>query len=439
VRKKQSVQATGEFTLKLRDWRGRWSDRVVALFSFLLPLCVVIGAKDTFRTPKDALFRAEAIVLASLYVGSAIIRAPKRWNFEWRTPHMLLPVIIVGWTAITTLTSTNRARSVDALVTVCAAVVVYFATIAFARRRGFKTLFFIIIPAAINAILGALQEFNVWQPFLSQESVTHHQRSSALIGNPNDAGGYLAAVALASVAAAASTRQYRTAFTGAAILLTIGLLINQTLTAIVAFAAGALLLAAMRSWRNASRGALLALLVLMLAVISYSPLRRRAVNLRSWLMEGNFNAALTNRGAAFITATMMARDHPILGVGPRCFAWQYFPYKLEAEKRFPSLRASSTRGNNFGEVHNDHLQVLAETGAIGYAIFLATIVALAMMSIQRRPDAGATERRAFTRMLALPLAFEFVVLALAQFPLELTAVLSQFIFLAALCAAWIDG
>ncbi|MGZ7042542.1 MAG: O-antigen ligase family protein, partial [Thermoanaerobaculia bacterium] len=356
--KKQSVQTTGEFTLNLRDWRGRWSDRVVAVFALLLPLYVVVGAKDTFRTPKDALFRAEAIVLACLYVAAAIVRAPKRWQFEWRTPHMIAPIVIAAWTAIATLTSTNPARSADALVTVCAAVVVYFATISFARRRGFKTLFFILIPAAINAILGAMQEFNIWNPFLAPPGVTHHQRSTALIGNPNDTGGYLAAVALASVAAAVSTKQYRTAFTSAAILLTAGLLINQTLTAIVAFAAGALLLAAMRSWRNATRGTLLALLVIAFAVMTFSPLRHRAINMRDWLIEGDFNAALTNRGTAFIAATFMARDHPIAGVGPRCFAWQYFPYKLEAEKRFPSLRTSSSRGSNFGEVHNDHLQIL---------------------------------------------------------------------------------
>ncbi len=436
---RKTAQPTGEFTLRLRDWRGRWSDRVVAFFALIIPLYVVVGAKDTFRVPKDALFRAEAIILASLYLAAAIVRAPRRWQFEWRTPHMLAPIVIVAWTAITTLTSTNRARSLDSLVTACAAVAVYFATIAFARRRGFKTLFFIIIPATINAILGALQEFSVWNPFLAPEGVSHHERSTALIGNPNDAGGYLAAVALASVAAAAATRQYRTAFTTAAVVLTFGLLINQTLTAMVAFAASALLLAAMRSRRAALAGTLAALLILIIATALFAPLRVRAMHMRDWLTSGDYNRALTNRGAAFVAATMMARDHPIVGVGPGCFAWQYFSYKLQAERLFPSLRTTSTRGANFGEVHNDHLQVLAETGSIGYAILLATVVVLAMMSVRPRPGAEGSDRRAFTRMLALPLAFEFVVLALAQFPLELTAVLSQFIFLAALCAAWIDG
>lgn len=433
----RSAQPTGEFTLKLRDWRGRWSDRVVAFFSLLIPLFVVVGAKDTFRIPKDALFRAEAIVLVTLYVASAIVKPPRHWQIEWRRPQMALPLLIVAWTAITTLTSTNRTRSIDSLVTVCAAVVIFFATIAFARRRGFKTLFFILIPALINAILGALQELGIWQPFRAPEGVTHHQRSTALIGNPNDAGGYLAAVALAALAAAMATRQYRRAFTAAAVALTIGLLFNQTLTALIAFGMAALVMVAVRSRRKAIFGALAATVVIVVATATFPPLRQRAVNMRDWFRRGNYNAMLTNRGTPFVAASLMARDHPIAGVGPGCFAWQYFPYKLRAEMRFPSLRKAFNRGGNFGEVHNDHLQVLAETGAIGYLLFLAAIAAVAWMSAQRASSGG--DRREFTRILALPLAIEFCLLALAQFPLELTAVISQFIFLAALCAAWIDG
>jgi len=46
------------------------------------------------------------------------------------------------------------------------------------------------------------------------------------------------------------------------------------------------------------------------------------------------------------------------------------------------------------------------------------------------------ERKTLAELLALPLAVEFAILALAQFPLELTAVSSPFFFLAALCVAW---
>ena len=411
----------------------RWSDRVVAVFAFVTPLFVLVGAKDTFRVPKDALFRAEAIVLVALYVAAAIVEWPRDWHIEWRRPEIALLLVIVAWTAIATLASTNRARSLDALVTVCAAVVVFFATVAFARRASMRALFLIVIPAVANTLLGALQEFDIWQPFAAPPDVTHHQRSTALIGNPNDAGGYVAAVALAAIAAAIVARRQRPLFTAAAVVLAIGLVINQTLTAIVAFIAGAIVLTAMRSFRNAAIGVVAALLVGVIAVATFAPARQRAINMREWIEARNYNALLTNRLTPFVTAAMMARDHPLTGVGPGAFAWQYFPYKIEAEKRWPSLRTAYLRGGNFGEVHNDHLQVLAESGVPGYLILLAVLVALARFS---RGDADDDDRAAFAKLLALPIAVEFFVLALAQFPLELTAVLSQFVFLAALCVAW---
>ena len=433
-----SRQPTGEFTLRLRDWRGRWSDRTVAAFTLLIPLFVVVGAKDTFRVPKDVLFRAEAIVLVALYVAAAIVRAPHHWQFDWKKPSVAIPMIALLWTAVAALVSTNRARSVDSLVTVAAAVVIFFATVEFAKRRGFKTLFFILIPAVVNTVVAALQEFSIWQPFQAPPGVTHHQQSTALIGNPNDAGCYLAAGALAAIVAAIASREYRKAFAAAAAVLAIGLLINQTLTAILAFGIAMFVAFAVRSWRRAIVAAVATVIVVVLAIAFYPPLTQRAHNMREWLRSGNYNAMLTSRGTPFAAATLMARDHPLAGVGPGCFAWQYFPYKIEAEKQFPSLRLAYGRGSNYGEVHNDHLQVLAEAGVPGYAVMIAAIVTLAMMT-RSRASAVADDRREFTHMLALPLAVEFFVLALAQFPMELTAAMSQFIFLAALCAAWVDG
>jgi len=431
-------QPTGEFTLSVRDWRGRWSDRVVALFAVITPLFIVRGAHDSFRLPKDGLFRAEAIVLVALYIAAAIIRPPHISHIAWRKRDIAVPLVILAWLVVTTIASTNVALSLDALVTACAATVVFFATLGFARRRGFKTLFVILVPAVINAIIGALQEFNMWELFRAPAGVTHHQRSTALIGNPNDAGGYIAAAALAAVVGAIVNREYRRHFTAAAALLTVGLIINQTLTALVAFGVAALLAFAMRSRWKALVAAGVALMIIAVTSVAFAPMRQRATNIRKWMREGNYNAILTSRGAPFVAAALMARDHPLTGVGPGCFAWQYFPYKIEAEKRVPSLRQSYTRGTNYGEVHNDHLQTLAETGVPGYLIFLFAAGSLAMMSWPR-PAAVPDDRREFTRMLALPLAAEFLILAVAQFPLELTAVRAQFIFLAALCAAWMDG
>ena len=133
---------------------------------------------------------------------------------------------------------------------------------------------------------------------------------------------------------------------------------------------------------------------------------------------------------------MMFRDRPLTGVGPGCFAWQYMPYKVRAELAYPPLRTAFLRGTNFGEVHNDHLQLLAEEGAVAYGLSLAALVILSAISLRRRQRDTTDARYEFARLLALPLAVTFFVLALGQFPLELTAVISQFLFFAALCVGW---
>ena len=426
-------------------WVTRWSDRVVLVSAFCLPLFVLTDAKDAFRLPKDAVLRAEAIVLVAIFVlGWPFAIGYQNLRTNWRKTSVALPLLILLWTFVTTVVSTNRMRSVDSLVTVAAAVVVFFATLGLARRSRMSLLLVVIVPAIINAAVGMLQEFDLWHPFDTPENLPHHQRSTALIGNPNDAGGYLAAIALASLAAAIVTRPRRV-FVTTTILLVPALIVNQTLTAIVAFALAALVMIGFRSsWRRTAIGALVVVALFAITVAAFPPLRQRAINMRDWVRRGDYNALLTSRLTPFLAATMMAVRHPITGVGPNCFAWNYYTYKIEAEARFPVLRQSFNRSTNFGEVHNDHLQILAEGGVPAYALFLAALVALAGHSFpSRKPARGhidmtrrVRERKTLAELLALPLAVEFAILALAQFPLELTAVSSPFFFLAALCVAW---
>ncbi|MGH9456431.1 MAG: hypothetical protein ACRD2J_02175, partial [Thermoanaerobaculia bacterium] len=92
---------------------------------------------------------------------------------------------------------------------------------------------------------------------------------------------------------------------------------------------------------------------------------------------------------------------------------------------------------NFGEAHNDYLQVLAVTGAPGLALFLAGLILVGRISIGRRGDAGiADDRSRFARTLALPLAVAVAVMAAASFPLELGPTIWSQLFFAALALRW---
>lgn len=426
---------TGRTRRLLRPWYAKWSDRVVVGAVCIIPLFIVLGAKDTFRLPKDVLFRAEAVLLVAIaLVALFLYRAVPQIESSRR--FLLIPALLVGWTSIATLFSTNRGRSLDSLVTVCAGAIIYLATLAAARRSSFTVILAAIVPALINAVLGALQELDIWTPLPTPADLPHHLRSTALIGNPNDAGGYLAVVTVASLAAAVVSRSSRKSFGILTGLLIAGLLVNQTLAAILALAAGMIALLALVSWKRAAVAVIAVAIVLTAAAAILPPLRQRVVNTREWMQRRDYNAMLTDRLTPFVAAFMMFRDRPLVGVGPGCFAWQYMPYKIRAELAYPSLRSAFHRGTNFGEVHNDHLQLLAEGGVIAYGLSLAVVAALSAVSFRRRGRETRDTRRDFARLLALPLAVTFFVLALGQFPLELTAVTSQFLFFAALCAAW---
>jgi O-antigen ligase len=130
----------------------------------------------------------------------------------------------------------------------------------------------------------------------------------------------------------------------------------------------------------------------------------------------------------------MAREHPLAGVGPGTFGFNYYSYKLRVEARHPLLLRSGGREWNFGEVHNDHLQTLATAGLPAYALFLCVAVIFARVSL--RPVADDDPRRLFARLFALPFTAAMLIVMLAQFPLQLASTLSIGIFAVATSLAW---
>jgi hypothetical protein len=147
-------------------------------------------------------------------------------------------------------------------------------------------------------------------------------------------------------------------------------------------------------------------------------------------MNRDYQRLFSERLLPFLAAAEMARDHPIFGVGPGCFRYHYMSYRVALETKYPR---EWTRGfpMNWGAVHNDHLQVAAETGVIGWLLLLAAIA----MLVRRGPPQEAT----FASMLRWPLATVIFMVCLAQFPLELAAPRLMVLTLGALCITWRDG
>jgi len=426
-----------DWPARIDRWRELATYALVLAGALALPLVFRLDPSAMFRLPKTIFLRGEAILLVSITLASIVAGAPlprPRWRDAW----LLLPLAALAAFAVLTLTSTNRELSAGALGSAIATAVVFFATVAAARTGGWLLVAAPLVAAVTNALLVIVEETNLWMPFGVQAGLPHHLQCDALIGNPNEVGGYLGAAALAIVAVIATrgrSNRWNVSEILIAAVLVIALIACQTLTAILAFSAAAFFLVVISSWRNALRIGAAAVIMAMLLIALVTPFRHRAANVVNWIRTGDYNAIVTDRLTPFVAAWSMFAEHPLTGVGPGAFAWQYYDYKIHAEQRYPSLRHAYNRGVNFGEVHNDHLQALAEGGVIGYGVFLAVIGALGFLSFTI-PPAAPDWRQQFVRRLALPLAVFWIVLSIAQFPMETTVIRALLVHLAALCVGW---
>ncbi|HXH39714.1 MAG TPA: O-antigen ligase family protein [Thermoanaerobaculia bacterium] len=431
------LRSRADWVPRTDQWREIVTLALVLTGALALPLVFRRDPSEMFRLPKTLFLRAEAILMVGISLAGVLIGAPiPRPN--WRETWQWLPLAAFAACVLLTLTSTNHQLSLGALGSAAATMVIFYATVAAARSGGWLLVSIPLAAAVTNALLVIVEEANLWMPFGVQAGVPHHLQCDALIGNPNEVGSYLGAAALAAVAAIAARdakERWKPGYVIAAAVLVIALVACQTLTAIIAFAMAAFFILVISSWRRALRVALITAATGLLLVILIAPFRHRATNVITWVRTGDYNAIFTDRFTPFVAAWSMFGAHPITGVGPGAFAWQYYDYKIRAEQQYPSLRHAYNRGTNFGEVHNDHLQALAEGGIIGYGVFVSLAIALGYLSFAT-PASAAGWRQRFAHHLALPLAIFWIVLSVAQFPMETTVVRALVVHLAALCVGW---
>jgi O-antigen ligase len=436
-KRSETLAAPAAGTVRGASW---WLTRIVVAGTLLVPLAMSHGA-DAFRFPKELALRLEIIVIVvALAVAWAFRRLdlPRLDTGAW---WLRLTAVICAWTIVCALLSTNRLVSVTPTVRVLEFALLLLVTVAVLRGQPVWLAGVILLPAIVNAVVYVLQLLGRWTLFTAAETVDPHLGHTALIGNPNDVGSYFVVPALVATALALSQRRGRAAWAVAAAGLVATTFVTHTVAAIGALAVALAVMFALRlrSWPKT----VVALLALALlaggAFATYRPLRERAVAMRDALARRDYETFSAARVIPFLEAVEMIRDRPLVGVGPGCFAYNFFDYKLRLQERHRWIFRNAS-GFNFGEVHNDHLQVASETGLPGYALFLTAIAMIALAS-RSRPDLPPADdaesaRRDFVRLLALPVAVSLFVLALAQFPLELVAPTHVYLWAAAMVIAW---
>lgn len=437
-------RAKREETKPPAEERSKWPESALwwLVGTIVLATSVVVSpsGKDLFRLPKDLLFRGGWIALLTVLIVCLIHGRSLFRREDLGDPAISIPLACLVWAVITTLASTNLRISAESLLVVCGSLLFFLVSLKLLPDKPMRAVFLVIVPALVNGVLAALQKWTAFQPIeLEQPEYDRHLLTTGLMGNPNDVGTLLVGPILLVLAGSFVTRgRLRMVMIASLLILIAGLLASETLTAILATTAGILVMTAVVSWKKAAASVVALALAGLLILNVYPPMAERAQRLRELSATGDYNALLTNRLTSFRAAEAMFREHPITGVGPGAFGWNYFDYKLIAQERHPEL-ALSERGAqwsfNFGEVHNDHLEIAAETGLPGWLLYMAALVYLGSFSFRNNASSGQS-RASLARLLALPLAIAFAVLALAQFPLQLAGPRTMILFLAALCITW---
>lgn len=407
---------------------------LVAAIVIITPLMMIPSSFDVFRTPKDIALLTLSLLLLAVGIAGALLSDEIARVMNVRSPALFVAIAAAAWTAVVSVTSLRPVMSLWKPLTVVSFATFFAAVLILGGKRGLPALMLVFVPAAINATVALLQSTKIWFPWAVDPRMPQRLRTSGFIGNPNDLGMYLLLPAIAAIAAAIVWSRHKWLFAIAGLLL-VGIASAQSVTPVLALLAGLFAMTFIGGTRRLRIAAIAASLVLVALAFAHPASRARFDRLQKSAASGRLPELTSYRVVPAATAVRMFSERPLLGVGPGTFSATYMTEKLKTDERFPQWIRS--RNDTFAQVHNDHLQLLAETGLPGYLIFLTALGLLGAITFRR--STSTDPRARFARLFAFPAAFAFAVGALAQFPLQLTAPMVPALFFAGLCFAWKDA
>lgn len=395
--------------------------------AFLLPLFVHATAREPFREPKAILFRIAALSIATLLAWQWALGRAFRIA---RRPAVVI-VLILLWTLITTLTSTNLILSRAALGHAAAAAVLFVAAWMNGQRGGRLVVLATVAAGVFVASVAILQATALWSPLEFEPALGTRVTVTSFLGNPNDVGGWLVVPAVLSLGGAFHLSGWRRwAAMGAFGLFAAGILASVSATALLSLALSGAWLIARSAERRRVGTAVIAFLLL--AVIGWAAARQSRFVAKWEAAESSVGDLLSGRLLSWTTAAMMIRDSPLAGVGPGAYGWNYLNYQAAAQREFERFEADRYRSGAFEEVHSDYLEIAAETGVIG--LLLAGAAFWAFL----RPGALRTSspESRFALIIGPPLLLSLAVQMATNFPLQLSAVLGSYLLVGGTVFSW---
>jgi O-antigen ligase len=396
------------------------------------PLLVSPAAKNAFRLPKTLFFQSMMLLIGA---GILVWMAFAGSRFERLVRHRVALAIAAAacvWTFVVSMLALQPEVAKGATLTAICYAILVAATFLLAQRDIKLPFIALFAPAILNAIITVVQALHLWTPIPLERMPKGRLAAMGLLGNPDYVGAYLMVPAIAAIAASIAFKEHRRIFLVIAATLVTGIFFTQSVTAVGAFMVAVMSLAIVVPSKRVRIAAAAIVLLVISAVFAYGPTRTRLLHMREFLRSGQLMEFSSYRPPAVMVALDMFRERPLLGVGPGNYEARYMAYKLRVDERFPQwIRPMNA---NFGEAHNDHVQLLAEAGLPGYLLYLGALGYIASISFRRRDS--QSQRAKFARVFAFPAVVGFAVVGLAQFPLYLTVVTSAALFACTLAHVW---
>jgi O-antigen ligase len=408
---------------------------VGTLVALVLPYFVlVLSSAAATRDAKLAAQSAGAfLVLLGLAFGSRGTGGRAPWSPAARMTGIALAATLALFLASFVSGLVHDRDPLDALPLIPALTLLAWGATAGGGATARRALSLLVGCGAVTGLLATLQRFAglLRLPVEAPEPRFH---ATAWIGNPGDVGAALVIPAL--LAASSLARGERRLASGTALVACVaGLASAGTLAPLVAFASGAALLVAL-DFRRRLLPAVVAGAAAVTLLAGAGVLGRVAEKLSS----GDVARLTTQRDIGVRAALETIRAHPLLGKGPGSFASDFVRARLAAEVRIGRRLVHHSTSAHFDNAHCDPLTVAAEAGvpaALALAAALGALLA-GLFGAARREGRGSTGDLVPAETLLPPLA-AILVLALANFPIQIVPVSGPFALLAGLSLARTGG
>jgi O-antigen ligase len=334
----------------------------ILLFDLTAGLCLLTFASFfgvLSGSPELSPIRLAGVVLALTWLAGVALASRPRPQLAGKHPlGVYVLALFLAWAAFSVLWATDSHAVVTDVSRFGANLLLFPIAFAAVRRRSHA------FAVAAAFVAGAIASTLYGVATVPNSSDV--ERLTGGVGDANElAAALVAAAALAAGLAAAARRGIeRTAALAAVAICSAGVLMTLSRSGLAALAVAiAVGLVIARPWRRAVVA--IGVLVALAAVVYLGGIATTQERGRVTTIEGG-----SGRSDLWTVASRMVQDRPVTGVGAGNFR-RASPHYLIAEPG--AIKRDEFVLETPKQVHNAYLQLLAELGAIGLALFLAVV------------------------------------------------------------------